>query len=150
MKRIRTLVSELVAVVTRHPIVAVEVADAFVTVTLPVVVSAPEITVELAEVFLIVSPERRVSWVVLAPPRNVARPVTLRVLESVVAPATVSAPDPVVLISPAVVIDVLMVVAACAIPALKKTTASPSNTVRVVLPMVPRYVLIQVMNNNYV
>ena len=53
-------------------------------------VNLPERTVELAEAFLIVSPERSVNWVVLAPPRNVARPVTPTVLERVAAPETVS------------------------------------------------------------
>ncbi len=40
----------------------------------PPKVVMPEITVELAVAFLIVSPERSVSVVVVAPPRNVARP----------------------------------------------------------------------------
>jgi len=81
-------VAELVAVVTTQPTVAVEVALAvFVTVRVaepvpPPTVKLPDIAVELAEAFLMVSPLSRVSCVVVAPPRNVASPVTESVVES--------------------------------------------------------------------
>lgn len=88
-------VAELVAVVTTHPAVTVEVALAvFVTVRVaepvpPPTVKFPDSAVELAAAFLIVSPERSVNWVVLAPPRKVARPVTLSVeLNAPVVPET--------------------------------------------------------------
>ena len=71
-------VAELVAVVTTHPTVAVEVALAvFVTVRVaepvpPPTVKLPDNAVELADAFLMVSPALSLSCVVLAPPRNSA------------------------------------------------------------------------------
>ncbi len=67
MKRSLIAVAELVAVVTIHPAVAVEVAFAvLVTVRVaepvpPPTVKLPETAVELAEAFLMVSPERSVN-----------------------------------------------------------------------------------------
>lgn len=228
-------VSELVAVVTMHPTVAVDVAFAvFVTVRVaepvpPPTVKLPDSAVELADAFLMVSPERSLSWVVLAPPRSrasalagvvstpaaeivvlavapkvatpmalivplksplgevstpavemvvlavapkVARPIALSVpftsalgavstpaVEMVVlavapkverpttfnAPLAVTAPVNVeVSVTesvPAVDMFVLMVVAACAMPALTKTTARARTVVRTPLPRLFRYVL---------
>lgn len=97
-------VAELVAVVTTHPAVTVEVALAvFVTVRVaepvpPPTVKLPDNAVELADAFLMVSPERSVNWVVDAPPRKVARPVIPSVEENVPVvpvnpPVVCNAPD---------------------------------------------------------
>lgn len=84
-------VAELVAVVTTHAAVIVDVAAwAFPSVRFASAVTLPDIAVVLAEAFLIVSPALSVNCVVLAPPRNVARPVTPTVLDRVAAPETVS------------------------------------------------------------
>ena len=84
-------VAELVAVVTTHAAVTVEVAAcAFKSVRFASAVTLPDIAVVLADEFLMVSPALSVNWVVDAPPRNVARPVTPTVLERVAAPETVS------------------------------------------------------------
>jgi hypothetical protein len=197
-------VAVLVAVVTTHPTVIVDVAvatavpDETVRVDpvtpLPPTVKFPVISVVLAAVFLMVSPLRSVSWVVLAPPRNVARPVMPSVVENVPEvpvkpPVVCSAPDmtvelaeaflivsllpsvswvvlapprnratvpagvvnvpltaivvlalppkvetPVAPSVPLVKILVLMVVAACAMPALTKTTARERTATRTPLP----------------
>ena len=67
LKRSFILVAELVAVVTTHPAVTVEVAFAvLVTVRVaepvpPPTVRLPDSAVELADAFLMVSPERSVN-----------------------------------------------------------------------------------------
>lgn len=161
LKMSRMDVSELVAVVTMHPAVAVEVALAvFVTVRVaepvpPPTVKLPDNSVELADAFLIVSPERSRREEALKvpttvdeasdkkPPVSVERPVTLKAATAVdeacdTKPA-VSVERPVTSSVPPVETLVLIVVAAWAIPALMKITASERTIVRVVLPRLFTY-----------
>lgn len=87
-------VAELVAVVTTHAAVSVDVAAcAFKSVTFASAVTLPDIAVVLADAFLIVSPFKNVNWVVDAPPRNVARPVTESVLGILTTPAALIVVD---------------------------------------------------------
>ena len=112
-------------------------------------VNLPERTVELAEAFLIVSPERSVNWVVLAPPRNravaPAGVVSTPATEIVVLAVPPNVETPVAPSVPLVKIFVLMVVAACAMPALTNTTARAMTVVRTPLPRLFRYVLMLVI-----
>ena len=87
MKRSRIDVAELVAVVTTHPTVAVDVAAGLVTVKGPLNVSAP------AAVVVAFPPTHRgppmVADCVVEELTNVLTPVTLSVLSNVRAPAAV-------------------------------------------------------------
>ena len=98
MKMSFIFVAELVAVVTTHAAVSVEVAAcAFKRVRLALAVTLPDIAVVLAVAFLMVSPARSVTWVVVAPPLSVATPVTpsVEVNEAVepVSPCELKEPD---------------------------------------------------------
>lgn len=79
-------------------------------------VKLPDRTVVLAVVFLMVSPERRVSWVVLAPPRNravaLAGVVSTPATEIVVLAVPPKVETPVAPSVPLVKMFVLIVVAA--------------------------------------
>ena len=159
-------VSELVAVVTIHPTVAVEVAFALlVTVRVadpvpPPTVKLPDNAVELADAFLMVSLLGKVItpaalMVVDAVAPKVETPMTPSV-PFTVAPGVTSRPAAEIVVLavapkvethvapsvPLVKMLVLMVVAPCAMPALTKTTARARMVVRVALPRLFRYVLI--------
>jgi hypothetical protein len=107
-----TGVAELVAVVMTHPTVIVDVAAGLLTVMGPTSDKAPALVV-VALPFTMKLPAMDTDPVVEAFP-NEARPVALNV--------------------PSVWMFVLMVVAACAMPALTKMTPRPRRTVRAVLP----------------
>ncbi len=113
----RIFVAELVAVVTTHAAVTVEVAAcAFKSVRFASAVTLPDIAVVLADEFLMVSPALSVNWVVLAPPRNrataLAGVVSTPATEIVVLAVPPKVETPVAPSVPLVKIFRLMVVAA--------------------------------------
>jgi len=112
-------------------------------------VKLPDNFVVLAAVFVRVSPMRSVSWVVVAPPSSVARPVTESVLPTV-AVVPIAAVEPTVraavVVRFAVVISVVIVVAAWEMPALTKITARARMMVRVALPRLLMYILMRFIN----
>jgi hypothetical protein len=147
----RIFVAELVAVVITHAAVIVDVAAcAFRRVRLASAVTLPDIAVVLAVVFFIVSPALSLNWVVLAPPRNKASAldgvVSTPATEMVVLAVPPKVDTPVTPSVPFVNMLVLMVVAAWAMPALTKTTASARIVVRAPLPRLFRYDLMLFIN----
>ena len=132
------VIASVVAPVTSS-VLCVEMAPAEVVVALP-----PTVKLPLAYNAVVVAlPEENVPCVAKAPVEAVvvALPLTVK-LPLAYNAVVVALPEESV---PAVTMLVLMVVAACAMPALTNTTASEMITVRLTFPKLSRYALIRFM-----